>query len=106
MSKRWTDEQTKLAREMLSLDEPDAVFRERLGRSRHSAVNRLDRIKYGYNTGPRVVAPSVARIDVPAEMFEEAVKRANAPRSLTALLMGDPAPGFSAWGRKQSGASA
>ena len=36
---------------------------------------------------------SVKSIHVPPEVIEDAIKRANAPRSLTARLMGDPEPG-------------
>jgi hypothetical protein len=37
---------------------------------------------------------------IPSEVIEAAVRRATAPRSLTAILMGDPPAGFSALERR------
>ncbi len=49
----------------------------------------------GYrSTGPRQFVQS--RLEIPEEVFAERDKRNAAPRSLTAILQGDPAPGQSA----------
>lgn len=102
---RWTDEETKLARRLLADNATDERFMESLGRTRSMAIDRIryvdvpryrDRRK---NRPPAVIPPSRT---VPHEVIADAFRRAVAPRSITAFVFGDPAPGYSALDKRPS----
>lgn len=103
---RWTDEETALARKLIAANATDAEFWEAFGRTRSMAVDRIryvDVPRYR-NRGkcsrtPIIIHPMKA---IPDEVFADAYKRASAPRSITAFVFGDPAPGFSALDRRAS----
>lgn len=112
MTARWTDAETNEAREMLKRDAHDSEFRHRFGRPKASAVYRLR-----YVDDPRLKDRLAAlrppctgglELDVsrpksiPDSVIADAMKRRLAPRSLTASICGDPAPGFSALDRRRS----
>jgi hypothetical protein len=120
-SQRWSDADTKLAIEMIDSDAPEREFLKVFGRTKNAAYSRAryvtdaefrekrllrDRANRARNSnavGHIVTASS----SPPAHIFVEARERANAPRSLTAWLCGDPAPGTSMLDRRKSaGASA
>ena len=111
--KRWSAEDDRIARELLDTDASAAEFKEKLGRSKAAAIAHFnERKKYS----ARRAAPSLPRVQgrrlssedgyegsagqvihrPSTEMVLEARKRDNIPRSLTAWLCGDPAPGHSA----------
>lgn len=98
-SKTWTDDDTDVARKMLADGEGEEVFLSRLGRTRAAAVDRVKRMNH---KAARDGLPAMARAS--SEALADARRRAIAPRSLTAWLCGDPAPGRSALDRR--GASA
>lgn len=111
MSSHWSEADFAVALEMLERREHPSAFLRRFGRTKKSVESRRDRIKYG--SPARVYAkkrsPSfhegslaVDRFAVPADALMEARRRAMAPRSLTAWICGDPAPGSSALDRRAS----
>lgn len=55
------------------------------------------------NVDPARVRRRRVPFTAPTDVFAERHQRINAPRSLTAIFCGDPAPGFSALDRKQRG---
>lgn len=101
--KHWTNEETNIAKQLLDAGANDAAFRDRLGRSKDSAIARMDRITYG-GLGERKASntPTVGRAQVSPEAYADAVRRLTAPRTITATLLGDPAPGWSMLDRRRS----
>ena len=109
----WTPEDETLARELLAQRAPNAVFREKLGRSKNAANSH-----FYYKSGARpyrdvrrkrellgdgeVGGTSVVASFRPSdELLAEAKQRADAPRTITMLLCGDPPVGFSALDKRQ-----
>jgi hypothetical protein len=91
---RWTPDEIVLARKLLKENAPKSAFPEQLNRTRQACLDKVTRMD-----GNKDLRPSTALV-VPAEVIEDRVKRLMAPRSLTALLMGDPAPHQSALSRR------
>ena len=103
MRKHWTTEETEVAKRMLDAGAEDAEFRVRLDRSKEAAIARMDRIHDGAAVVGRKPTYSVAagRSPVSEQAYADSVRRLTAPRSITAALMGDPAPEDSAWGKRK-----
>jgi hypothetical protein len=95
----WTDEETEIARQMFAAREPDSEFRRRLGRSKQLAWQRIYRISFPEKSIPACLVD--VRVDVPEGAWNDADRRANAPRSLTAWFFKDPPPGYSALDQRQ-----
>lgn len=104
MKKHWTAEETEIAKQMLADGANDAAFRARLDRSKEAALARMDRVAYGAAAVGRKPTYTVAsgRAAVSEQAYADAARRLLAPRSITALLMGDPGEGFSALDRRRS----
>jgi hypothetical protein len=49
----------------------------------------------------KLITPTVGRVDVSNEVFDEVARRESEPRSLTAWAFGDPAPSRSALAKRQ-----
>jgi hypothetical protein len=100
---KWTEEEIALARRMLAEKQPDSEFRERLGRSKICAQRRFFRAHH-YDDSiadwTRLGLRHEPRVDVPPDVRADANRRAAAPRTLSAWLCGDPAPGWSALDRR------
>lgn len=111
--RRWSEAETAKARELVDTDiHPDA-FLAQVGRTKDAARSRLKwidnpayRAAHSADMCARrremphshiIAAPKFAP---PPDVVADAMRRAVAPRSLTALLMGDPAPGASALDRR------
>lgn len=102
MSSLWTTEQTDLARQMIERGEDEAAFLTQLGRSKKSAIARVDRLKDRPMTRACPNIPTSGRVEVPDHVKIEASQRAAAPRSLTAILCGDPPVGYTQLDRRGS----
>lgn len=90
----WTPEEIVLARKLLNEKAPKTAFQEQLNRTRQACLDKVTRMD-----GNKDSKPAMALV-VPPEVIEDRVKRLMAPRSLTAFLMGDPAPHQSALSRR------
>jgi hypothetical protein len=107
-SQHWSEAETELARALIARRASDAEFRKQLGRSKRCAYARVARVNAQIPGGPAkralmVKPPSCSpemRIVVPTSAWDDANHRAFAPRSLTAWLCHDPAPGRSALDRR------
>jgi hypothetical protein len=111
---RWSEVETELARKYYYLLGPDDFKRE-VGRSKEAAKRHLQ-----YVNDPNVrkrhqlkmvelraaqkrgelIAASKEPSGPPPKILWEALERATKPRSLTAWICGDPAPGWSALERR------
>ncbi len=118
-SQRWTDFQTSKARELLAQGVGEREFRLAIGRSRAAAFARIkylddpvfrerciqnatrNRKKY---EAREPTDPSYLYVEpkpvIPEQLLLDARERLLAARSITAMLCGDPAPGFSALDRR------
>jgi hypothetical protein len=96
--KAWSAEDTDIARQMFVNKEPSEAFIAKLGRSESASRERVKRANERVNVERRATAGGIAK--APAQVVEDAVRRARAPRSLTALAFGDPPPGYSALDRR------
>lgn len=73
------------------------------------AYNRMAQRRYRAKHGTKPYEPHIIHFDniecassrPTQEMLEDAARRANAPRTVTSRLCGDPAPGQSAWDKMQ-----
>lgn len=100
---RWTIEETKLARRMIEENATEAEFWEAFGRTRSMAVDRIryvDVPRYRDRRKNSPKPPPNPTKAIPDEVIADAFRRASAPRSITAFVFGDPAPGFSALDRR------
>jgi hypothetical protein len=87
----------------MSERKPESEFLRLLGRSKSQAyshvhqppIEGLDWLKL----------PKEKRVAVPPEAWADANRRHNTPRTLSAWICGDPAPGFSALDRRTGGAA-
>ena len=103
---KWTDEDTKMARRMLLENATEEEFIEAFGRGKKSAQDRMRHVDGTRIRDRRKEAPKPAQAiehskGIPAEVLEDAVRRACAERSITAMLCGDPAPGQSALDKRE-----
>jgi hypothetical protein len=91
----WTAEQLEAARSLSARGFTYAEIGKKIGRSA-KAVNSKMRFRY---VGP--VVHEVERVRIPEfVLMERDVRLSNSPRSLTAELLGDPLPGYSALDRR------
>lgn len=88
----WKPEEVILARRLLDEGAPESAFKAQLNRTRQACFNKVTRTDRG-----SIIVPAVT---IPPEVLEDRVRRLTAPRSITALLMGDPCPGKSALDRR------
>lgn len=103
---KWNDEDTKMARRMLLENATEEEFIEAFGRGRKSAQDRMRHVDGLRHRDRRRSAPvhtdAIAHPKgIPADVIEDALKRACAERSITSLLCGDPAPGWSALDKRE-----
>lgn len=107
----WTDEATLRARQLIAEKADVETYMRELGRSKAAAFARVryaddpDAYREGRNRDKRgaVTAPKkIERFYIPDDVLQAAARRSLAERSITALIFGDPAPGYSALDRKQS----
>lgn len=104
----YSDDETQLAGELIAAKATDAQCRERLGRSKKAlqlhlrrfsceTKERLEPVDLARQTRERRAYAYVApRPEPTAEQINAATHRKCAPRTLTASIFGDPAPGQSA----------
>ncbi len=99
----WTPEETELARQMLLDRESPEAFVLKTGHTKQAARDRINRTRHNQElkTGLGIRGTS-AIIKVAPDVMQEAWSRNSAPRTLTAWLMGDPAPGRSAGDRREA----
>lgn len=96
---KWTQEELELARRLLAERKPDSVFRKLLGRSKAHAQGIVLYYPERLNHDRRALGATIElelRVNVPPHVREDADRRAVAPRTLSARICGDPAPGQSA----------
>lgn len=113
----WSDEETEKARSLLAAGARNHEFVSAINRTKNAARSRIlyvdnpksrdyaaERAKRYRNSAEyqavvrrREAGPSF----IPIEVITDAAKRADAPRTITAWLQGDPAPGFSALDRRE-----
>lgn len=98
--RRWTDAEASLAIQLVERKATDAECRAAVGRSFHCCYVKASRwseqkVRRNFRK-PR----SEVQLKAPDHVWEDATLRATAPRSLTAILMGDPPRGFSALDRR------
>lgn len=99
--KLWTAQETELAEKLIFDGASDAVCRSLLGKSRQACRDRVIRAQNQREGISNAVNHYVnTRIDIPPEVEADRDRRLLAQRSLTATLLGDPAPGFSALERR------
>jgi len=116
MSRPWDDEMTQRSREMKARGgATDAEYIRAFGRNRKAVMARLRyldnpavraaqaergviylRSSETYRAKLKGNRPLPKRAIVPPEAIEDAMRRASAPRSISAFLFGDPPPGWSA----------
>jgi hypothetical protein len=94
--KPWSAKETELARRMIAEKAPDSEFRRRLGRAKFCAYQRLYRVDFPSNDWGSLGLPMDGRVEVPDRVRADAIRRTSAPRTLTAWICRDPAPGQSA----------
>lgn len=112
----YSEHETKLARELIARKATDVECRERLGRSKKAlqlhlrtfnreTAERVAPIDPAHPTGTKRAYSYVAPRPQPsAEQVEAASRRVCSPRTLTASIFGDPAPGNSALDIRNGGA--
>jgi hypothetical protein len=117
---RWTEAEEKIARELLEAFAPPEEFLQKLNRTKAASrvhIRVVDDFAFRIERRERDAArrrgdetyraslkgriqPQMRGVPTP-EMVEAAQQRSLAPRSLTAMIFGDPAPGHSALDRRQ-----
>lgn len=81
----WTDEETKIAEQLIKRHAKNDEFLATIGRSKTVAKQRLDRVRY--HTG---VENRSSLMKVPDHVLEDRNRRLMARKSLTAAICGDP----------------
>jgi hypothetical protein len=115
MNITWTPEESALARQLMVIGASDETFREQVGRSKRAARSHIrwvddakfreeskERRQIAARAVPRVMTTIASRPQPLPEQIEAALHRNYAPRSVTASLLGDPAPGQSALDRRNT----
>lgn len=104
--RRWTEEEEKTALELLASGARPEAFTLKLGRSRNNVtahfyyknhkevINEKDRLQRNSSNGAK--GPVHAAVQPSDSMVVDAIYRLTAPRTVTAWVCGDPAPGYSA----------
>ncbi len=90
----WTEDQINTARHLLNSGAGDDECMAAVGRNRLACYMKIDRLRYNSTV------KCEKRIAAPTQVFVEADRRTRTPRTITAWLCGDPAPGYSALDRK------
>lgn len=85
--------QDRIALERMTDEEKKAKYQRRV-----AAGHYIGRKSESHHVGHAVIASARPT----QEMLDEAQRRADAPKSLTASFFGDPAPGYSQLDRRQS----
>lgn len=96
----WTALQLKIAQELCELGEcSDETFLAAVGHTRGGYLSKIrdernaERVRTNrYEPGQR----HCKSLPVPPHLAADAARRSSAPRSITALVCGDPPPGYSA----------
>lgn len=115
-SSNWTPEETELARKLLAEGAPEREFERQIGRTKEAAKTRIQTLNYRARraeadrfrtlSGSRCKKSEYRRVEaeaaIPPEVIADSVRRSDAPRSLTAMLCGDPPPGYSALDRRRA----
>ena len=83
---RWNNRDYAIAAKLVERRATDAECRALLGRNFHACYTRVSRGPVGQFRKPELEP----RTTIPESVLQEALLRATAPRSLTAILMGDP----------------
>ena len=103
---RWTDAETDLARRMIRENYKEEAFQQALGRSKKAAQARVRQVDFPRDRSMRTdrnglyVNSSVRKI--PDEVIAERDRRRSAARTITAFVLGDPAPGQSALDKREA----
>ncbi|MGM4906285.1 hypothetical protein AB8B21_05590 [Tardiphaga sp. 866_E4_N2_1] len=115
MNKTWSAEESALARHLMAIEASDETFRQQVGRSKRAArshIRWVDDAKFRADTKerhatawrekPKKIVTIASRPQPNADQIDAALHRNYAPRSVTAMLLGDPAPGQSALDRRNT----
>ncbi|SFM00153.1 hypothetical protein SAMN03159423_4831 [Bradyrhizobium sp. NFR13] len=115
MNVKWTEDQDALARRLFQIEASEETFREQLGRTKRAARLRLrylddagfrlaakERKATARYAAPKKIVSIASRPQPSGDQLETALHRNYAPRSVTASLLGDPAPGQSALDRRNT----
>ena len=88
--RKWTKQDIETARRLFEEKAPHEEFIRLLGRTRNGCFAKMDRLRQLSVRRQGVIPPVQSAPTIPPEVIEDAIRRASAPRSLTAILMGDP----------------
>jgi hypothetical protein len=100
----WTAEQEAGARRLIAAKAAPEIYLSEIGHTRSSAYKHIRWVddpsyRAAHTNSNRVAARLASKVvhssAPPPEVLADAARRATAPRSLTALLCGDPEPGRS-----------
>lgn len=112
----WTDQETLIARRLLAKGACNNEFRAEIGRTKAAAISRIKwlddpqepyrsaeraRKSRGNITGEPIRRRTGQPHPAPESVREDAARRADAPRTITAWFFGDPAPGQSALDKRE-----
>lgn len=93
-AKRWSSEDEKILMGLLAQNKTNKQISEAMGRSRKEVYSKVEYItRMGKKKVHTVLTP---RVSVPDHVLADADRRANAPRTISAFVLGDPPMGFSA----------
>ena len=92
----WTPEELKTARRLMDEGASNEEFISAIGRTRHACWGKL---QYENTKMPTMQKVNSARPK--PEMLADAYQRAATLRTITAFVLGDPAPGHSALDRRE-----
>ncbi len=84
---------------MLADRRPESEFQRVLGRSKSQAYQKIHSLRSPIEGLDWLKLPMQKRVVVPDHVWTDANRRLNAPRTLSAWICGDPAPGYSALDR-------
>lgn len=102
--KHWTAEDIETVKRLFAEHAPNEAYIAAVGRTRHACWQKIDRLRQAPQLRARQKPfrkPPVEVSDrVPETALQDAKRRLTAPRSVTAWICGDPAPGQSALERR------
>lgn len=95
----------KLARKMkrTPLSIMGRIYWQRLSAEKKSVKAAKVRVRRRERCPSNRASRAVLQIEIPADVLDDRECRMSAPRTITASVLGDPPPGYSALDRKQSG---
>ena len=116
----WNEEDTAKARILIARNAPPEDFMSEIKRTKGASKSRIEYLdnpncrdrKYesvrrsrlkcldGPTEPPRRYTTRAAGMPIPEHVLADAAARSNAPRTLSAMLLGDPPIGFSALDRR------